>query len=203
MHEPIRRLEIARQIVGYRALREAIRGLMKVHEPVRRFVSSLPPEVRKESFPPIPARGENTYFYPALQSYRPGAGNGNFVEFGCGSGLFWLFQIKGLDVRYVDEEFELAAQDLECLLGVREPTGEILLHYASAGVSRSGSLAGPANEPLDMSIPEWITRQIPARKEIVELQEDVPAQGNPKPKPQRPRRRRVNPQKQAMDLLWP
>lgn len=205
-HQLVQRFDVAKQVESYRRCGEAIRRLVAVNEPLRRLSEALPEEVREKTFWKIPREGADAYFDRQAQ-----AGIwGNYLTYnwGCGSGLFWMFEYSNLDPRMVHDDFELAAQDLERLLMLRQPLGRVVHEFKSAhrsppgpvprrdpeptaGEPTSTSPAPPPRQPLE-DLPDWMGPRAAARAAEPAL---------PEPRPVKKRRPRRSPQLDPRDIF--
>jgi len=192
----VRRGDVARRAVDYRLCGEAVRTLIAANEPLRRLAAALPEDVREQAFPKAPPPGLNGYIDRQLDQDDP-----RFIQLDqhrmlCGSGLAWLFEYNNLDIRDVERDFDLAADDLECLLLIREPLGRITNAYKAAHHSPPGPVAGRILQPERplADPPGGSTPEPPPPSRLDEL----PAWLEPIKK-RRPRR--VDPQREALKVL--
>ena len=153
MHQLVQRFDVAKQVVSYRLCGEAVRKLVAVNEPLRRLSAALPEDVREETFWKIPRDGADPYFDHQAQAGPWGYYGG--YNWGCGSGLFWMFEFSNLAPRMVLDDFELAAQDLERLLMLREPLGLVLHEFKAADRSSPGLVPRRAPEPPKDDFPTF------------------------------------------------
>jgi hypothetical protein len=212
-HQLVQRFDVAKQVAAYRQCGEAMRRLVAVNEPLRRLMAALPRDVREQTFGKVPREGADPYFDRQVQA-------GQWTQYlgpcgrGCGSGLFWMFQINNLDPGMVHDDFERAAQDLERMLLLREPVGRVLHEFQAASSSPQGPVPRKAPEPPSdgptwilpsasgspappprqvEDVPAWMAARPAATPARAEVEVVEPARVEPRPEPRpvkRPRTRR-------------
>ena len=175
-HQLVQRFDVARQAAACRQRGEAMRRLFAVNEPVRRLMAALPRDVREQTFNKVPRAGADPYFDGQVRARQWSRYLGPFGR-GSGSGLFWMFEISNLDPDVVHADFELAAQDLERMLLLREPRGRVLNAFKAASTDPQGVVPRSGHES-SADEPEWTS---PSTSPPQQQFDDVPAWLAPRP----------------------